>query len=167
MIVLMAGLPGSGKTTLARELARRTGGLILNKDEVRAALFPAAEIEYSTEQDDFCVGIMLQVAAYVLRKSPSRMVFIDGRPFSRRYQVEQVIEVAEGMKQPWRILHCVCSEESSRKRLLEDAHLASNRNFELYLKVREESEPIQYPQILIDTDKPLEQCVERSLQALR
>src|SRR3954470_3697381 len=105
MIILMAGLPGSGKTTLARELARRSGGLLLNKDEVRAALFPAAQIEYSTEQDDFCLGIMLEVAAYVLRKNPARMVFVDGRPFSRRYQIEQVIQAAEKIKQPWRILH--------------------------------------------------------------
>ena len=40
MIILMAGLPGTGKTTARGHLASRTGGAVLNKDEIRAALFP-------------------------------------------------------------------------------------------------------------------------------
>ncbi|MFZ0994064.1 MAG: AAA family ATPase, partial [Candidatus Sulfotelmatobacter sp.] len=60
MIVLMAGLPGAGKTTLARELANRLPGRVLNKDEIRHALFSADEIEYSSRQDDFCLHLMLE-----------------------------------------------------------------------------------------------------------
>ena len=52
MIVLMAGLPGTGKSTLARELAARTSGRVLSKDEIRHAIFLPDEIEYSTRQDD-------------------------------------------------------------------------------------------------------------------
>jgi len=96
MIVMMAGLPGTGKSTLARALAERTSGLVLDKDQIRQALFAPADIEFSTEQDDFCMGVMLETAAYVLGKNPGRHVFLDGRPFSRRYQIERVIECAKG-----------------------------------------------------------------------
>ena len=84
MIVLMAGLPGTGKSTLARELAARVGASVIGKDEIRHALFSARDLEYSTEQDDFVMGIMLQAAAWILRKDPGRIVILDGRRFSRR-----------------------------------------------------------------------------------
>ena len=79
MLILMAGLPGSGKSTLSRALAAKFDATVLDKDEIRAALFAPADIEYSTEQDDFCMGIMLKVAGYIFRKEPSRRIFLDGR----------------------------------------------------------------------------------------
>ncbi len=92
MIVMMAGLPGTGKSTLSRILAQRLSGAVLDKDIIRAALFPPTHIEYSRTQDDFCQEIMLQTATYLLEKHSSLFVFLDGRTFSLRYQRQRVQE---------------------------------------------------------------------------
>jgi predicted kinase len=38
MIIQIMGLPGSGKTELARELADRMGAIVFNADEVRGGI---------------------------------------------------------------------------------------------------------------------------------
>lgn len=170
MIVLMAGLPGTGKTTLARQLARHTNGRVLSKDEFRHALFIAEEIEYSSRQDDFVLQIILRTAAYLLERDPTRRIFLDGRPFSRRYQIENVIAAANSLHQPWRILECACSEEIARQRLESDAgssvHPAGNRDFQLYLDVKARFEAITFPKIVIDTGNSLENCLRTALENL-
>ena len=171
MIVLMAGLPGTGKTTLARELASRLGGRVLNKDEVRHALFSADEIEYSSWQDDFCLHLMIETAGQLLQRDPNRFIFLDGRTFSRRYQVDNVVNAAAALHQSWRILECVCAEELARQRIEEQsasgAHPAGNRNFQLYLEVRSRFEAITLPKTVIDTGQALPVCIEQGRAALR
>jgi predicted kinase len=171
MIILMAGLPGTGKTTLARALAQRTGGRVLSKDGVRHAIFSPEEIEYSSRQDDFCLQLMLQTAGYLLSRNPARMIFLDGRPFSRRYQIDNVLAAAAEVHQPWRILECVCSEETVRRRLEADAsrsqHPAGNRDYALYLEVKARFETILQTKTVIDTEQGLEICVSRGMEVLK
>ena len=167
MLILMAGLPGTGKSTLSQALAAKLGGTVINKDEIRAALFEPDDIEYSTEQDEFCMRVMLKVAGYLFRKDPARRVFLDGRTFSRRYQLDRATGYAQAIGQPWRILECTCRDDTARKRLDHDRdHLAENRNFDLYQRVKARFEEISLPKTVIDTDQPLEKCVELSATAL-
>ncbi len=168
MLIMMAGLQGSGKSTLARQLAAVLPGVVLDKDTIRAALFPPSHVEYSTAQDDFVVNLMLQVAEYLLRKEPSTCVLLDGRPFSRRYQVEAVVEFAAKLSIELKIIHCVCSDESHKRRLESDqTHPAKDRTYDLYLATKARFEPIERSRLLVDTDNSLPECVALCLEYIR
>ena len=142
----------------------------LSKDAIRHAIFSAEEIEYSSRQDDFCLQVMLETAGYLLGQDPARFIFLDGRPFSRRYQIENVLAAAASLHQPWRILECVCSEETARRRLEADnasgAHVAGNRDYRLYLEVKARFEAITFSKTVIDTDRSLTACIEQAVAAL-
>lgn len=163
----MAGLPATGKSTLSRALASQFGGTVLNKDEIRTALFPPSDVEYSTEQDEFCMRVMLKVAGYIFRKDASRRIFLDGRTFSRNYQLARATGYARAIGQPWCILECVCSDETARQRLsTASSHPAANRDFNLYLEIRAHFEEISLPKTVIDTDQSLETCIRIAAAAL-
>ncbi len=167
----MAGLPGTGKSTLARVLAEKLPALVLDKDTIRAALFPAGEIEYSARQDDFVIGILFQVAEYHFQKDPRRIVILDGRTFSKKPQVDTLLRYCREHGRELKVIYCSCSEEVARARLEQDVssgrHPASDRDFSLYLRVQAQSDPLEVPHLPVDTGQPLEQCVAKCLDYLR
>lgn len=168
MLIAMAGLPGTGKSTLAHLLADACAGIVLDKDSIRVALFPIALIEYSTRQDDFCMSILFQVASYMLRNDPQLYVILDGRTFSSRYQIAALDQLAAELKTPLKIIECICSDETARRRLedksmMGEKHVAANRDYSLYLSIKARFEPIREPKLVVNTDDDLAQCLELCL----
>jgi predicted kinase len=169
VIVQLAGLPGSGKSSLATELVRRLGNraLLLDKDQIRHALFGAEHTLYSREQDDFCVVMMLRTAAWQLRHTPGCVVILDGRTCSRAYQVVQVRRFAARIRQPLRLIECACAEATIEQRLqagnARSAHLAANRNIQLYRQLQAGADPIPEPKLRLNTEQPLPECADRAL----
>ncbi len=155
MLVVMAGLPASGKSTIAVQLSARLGAVLLSKDKVRATLFPSELIEYSSSQDDFCIEIILQAAGYILERNPSSIIIIDGRTFSKRSQIQRIEAAAEHFHTKLKIIVCVCTDETAQRRIAQDkgTHLAANRNFDLYLRLKADSDPIELPKLILNTDR--------------
>ena len=113
------------------------------------------------------MAIMLKVAGWIFRKDCRRRVFLDGRTFSRHYQLKRATGYAQAVGQEWRILECVCSEQTARDRMANDLlHLAANRNFDLYMQVKARFEEITLAKTVIDTDQPIENCIQIAAAAL-
>lgn len=165
MLILLVGLPGTGKSTLSRALVDRYGGLVIDKDVIRPALFGPSQIEYTVEQDDFCQDVMLLAAEYLLRRHPELRVFLDGRPFSREYQRESVRLAAERIGIPLAVIECVAAEETALARIRRDlesgTHLAANRTEQLYFEKKRdfEREPLKGPRLSVTSGQELEKSV--------
>jgi predicted kinase len=166
MLIAMAGLPGTGKSTLAAALAEALPAVVLDKDKLRAGLIPPEKVEYSRAQDDYVFELLLKAAEYNLNRGWH--VILDGRTFTRRYQVKRVALFAADKKVELRIIVCVCPEELALQRLQKDfksdTHPAADRSPALYLKLKAESEPIELNHLEVDTSQEKDICVSESLR---
>lgn len=168
----MAGLPGTGKSTLATRLAEVLRAVVLSKDVVRAVLFPPPVSDYSPPQDEIAMTAIYHAAEAILRTHPRQPVILDGRTFSQPEQWEPVQKLVNSLNVPLVVIECVCSDEVARMRIARDhalgQHLAKNRTPELYDRVRAAAVPLAVPRLTLDTGELLpEECVHQALQYIQ
>lgn len=153
MVIAMAGLPGTGKTTLAAALAQALDGLVLAKDPVRFALFGAA-VDYSAAQDDLVMAMLYDATAYLLAREPERPIIIDGRTFTNRAAVAALVDRATAWRQPLLFVRCTCDAALARARVAGAVdHPATNRTPALLERLAAREEPLAAPHVTIDTGR--------------
>jgi predicted kinase len=167
-LIALAGLPGAGKSTLARALSASLPAVVFDKDEERARRFGPDRIEYSREQDDLCceqtygrAQAMLASAGTARTQQPGVEVIehaiLDGRCYARREQVDALRAFAARSGLPLLLVECVCSEAVACERLARDAaagsHPAANRGPDLHRRLRAEAQPIEGPKLVLNTER--------------
>jgi adenylylsulfate kinase len=155
MIIALVGLPGSGKSYFAKWFAERNPSfIVLDKDVVRSTLFPGMMTDYSAEQDDFCIDVILRSAKYILSHNKAHHVIIDGRTFTKKYQIEQVLNASAGMNVPCCFVEFVCNDEIIKQRIEEQRteHYAKNRDYSLYLDLKQHAEPLDVQHLTLYSD---------------
>jgi len=167
-LVALAGLPGTGKSTLAHALSELTGAPILDKDRVREALFGPRHVSHTRSQDDFVVRVLLQAAECLFASGAVPLVLLDGRTFTRRAAVDEVRAWARERGVELCFVETICSPETARARLEQDAsaarHPARDRGPALYERLAPEAEPLEVPALRLETEgDPARVLAERAL----
>lgn len=170
-VLLLAGLPGVGKTRLARALEPRLDAVVLNRDDIRDAIFPDRYLDYSGEQNAVATATLLAVLDYLLTRPRPAYVIIDGKPFSRAAEIAEARALAVRHGAELIVVHCVADAASIERRLRQDLSanprtVRARRNPEKAARIRESFEPIEGPHIKLDTAGPPEAVVEDCLRAL-
>ena len=166
--VILAGLPATGKSTLAHALASRLHSATLEKDRIRHSIFGEALTDYTREQNDLVMRAMLDAATYLTERKSVEFILFDGRTFSRNAQIDAVIDAAESAGATWRILHLSCADKTAEERLEREAakHPAKNRDLALYRQIEKSFEPIPYAKLDIDTTQGFETKLDAILSYL-
>ncbi|MDQ5821857.1 MAG: ATP-binding protein [Actinomycetota bacterium] len=90
-VLIVAGLPGAGKTALADRLAPLFGARIVSRDVVRAAMFVPCAFTDTEKQASFQAVLAAVDANCRLAAS----TIVEGMPFSRVGEIEAVCEASE------------------------------------------------------------------------
>jgi aminoglycoside phosphotransferase family enzyme/predicted kinase len=159
-LVIIAGLSGTGKSTVAATLAARTGFAHINSDVVRKTLpdVPPGEL-YSGETSARTYGTMFEHARAAL--AAGRSAIIDAT-FQRRCDREETHTLARRLGVPRLLVECRCSDTVVLERL--DARAAEGRSVSdadrrVYEQQKRHYEPIAGQEadgcLVLDTSRPV------------
>jgi len=178
-LALVAGLPGTGKSTVAEGLARRAGFRVVSSDEVRkelAGLAPGASAEagfgeglYTGEWNDRTYAECLRRARAMIFEGERVIVDASFREASRR---RTFLDAADSWGVRSALLVCTASPDVVRGRLARRRGGASDADWSIYLRAAEawetaEPEATGRAPRSVATDGSVEESVESAWARLR
>lgn len=145
MLVVVSGVPGVGKTSVAEHVADRTGGTLLRTDVVRKDLFE--DPEYTDEEARRVYGELLDRGARAV--DPDGVAVLDGTFHAREYR-ERALATAERVDAELRFLKVECDPDVARERIREREGDASDATVAVHDAMRDAFDPLEVDHATID-----------------
>ncbi|WP_420577719.1 AAA family ATPase [Ekhidna sp.] len=162
MIIIVFGLPGSGKSFFASRLAEKLEAKYVNSDKLRLNLFPVRS--YSEEEKNQVYESMIREMEIAIRKGESLVL---DATFYREDIRNKFIEKAKGHRQTIRFIE-VHAEEGIIKERLGKKREYSEADFSIYQKVKASFEPLEQDHLTLQsTQENIEEMLEKALNHIQ
>lgn len=166
-VVVMVGLPGSGKSFLARAVAKRAPAVVLDSDAMRSVLF--AEPGHTKREHARLFPALHVLMERLLARGNSIVVDatnlkeVNRRPY---YKIAEKYEAPVVLVRTWAPVAVI------RKRLLDrseerDVDDRSTATVEVYERMRSESERLTKKHVSVDTSREIGPAVDKIVSLLQ
>ncbi len=160
-LLQMAGMPGSGKSALARLIGRSTKAVVLDKDVVKTSALEAGAEEKLA--GGLSYDVFFALADHLLGQGWS--VVLDSPSFWETIP-KRGAEIAAKRHIPYFFIECVCDDESElARRLRERTKLTSQPGAEILEDSWNTITPAE-AHLRVDTTQDLERCLSLALDYL-
>jgi predicted kinase len=157
-LVVVAGLPGTGKSQFCRELKLRTAAVILQSDAVRRLLFERPAYSWSESR---CVFSALQAATRKLLDTGISCI-VDATNVAKVYR-QPLYDIAEERGAKLVVVEVTAPEEVVMARLSDPAITSerlSDADVAVYERMQQAWEEIGQDHFVVDTSKPTDDAVD-------
>ncbi|MDR3783022.1 MAG: AAA family ATPase [Candidatus Nitrosotalea sp.] len=162
MIVIICGLPGVGKSTLAKNLAPMINAIILSSDKIRKELF--SNPTYSPFERKLVYDIMIILAKYL---NEARCNCILDATFNREDSRMEIKEKLHLNDKQFHIIECFCPEEVVLSRLKFRKDDYSDATIEVYQKMKKIYEPVKVEHVIVDTTLDTQENSHRIIEEIK
>ncbi len=166
VLIMLSGLPGTGKSFLARKIAERLPVTIVESDLVRKILFPKPT--YTGEENAW----VHRVAHVLIREqlATGRRVIYDATNLIEWHR-ERAYRLAEQTGSRLIVVRTVAPESVVRDRL---AHRRtapqvkdlSEADWHVYEMLKPTAEAVRHPHLVVDTSEDIDSAVTRVLRVV-
>lgn len=171
-IFLFCGLPLSGKSTLAKELAGRLRLPFIDIDNIRHSLFqnPQEEMEREKDREQVAVSyrVLFLMTEYLIKLGHSLVITAT---FSREGYHQEIISISERNKVPIKAIYCFAPDEVIKERLIQREinkdSFSTCRTWEHYVADKARYKFIPLPLLEIDTSEAMEENLEKLISFLK
>ena len=161
---MMRGYPGTGKSTIARAIARALHAALIDRDIIRQT---AVDIFGNVPE----IGRFSYELMYALTREQLSLglsVVVDS-PLTYRQTYEQYNSLSQSMHAPLLVVHCRCPEDVQRRRLEGRKGKVSEfqiTSWEEWQQWKPRFEAFDDEGCIIDTSHPLDDSLEKVMHTL-
>lgn len=163
-LIILSGLPGTGKSHFANELSQRIPVLIVGSDRMRKAL--VAKPKYNPGEHTRVFSACHQLIEHLLQQG-YRVVF-DATNLTDGFR-HTLYDIAENTGTPLSIIWFTAPIDVVRRRL--DARSAgltidshSDADWQIHCRLRPGEEPINRPHLIVDSSQDISPVVDKVLR---